>query len=128
MMHAEHVPEPGWRTGLVMLLVLAALNACAPGTDDEELIAAGEELYTNSCARCHQPDGEGFAPIYPHLAGNPLVTLHDPDPVIEIVLEGSGGMRGFRNTMDQEELAQVISYIRNAWGNEASTVTPTRVK
>jgi cytochrome c6 len=127
-MTTDRAGQPGWRVGLTVLLVLMALNACSPGTQEQELIAAGEELYTNSCARCHQADGKGFAPIYPHLAGNPLVTLHDPDPVIQIVLEGSGGMRGFRTTMEQEELAQVISYIRNAWGNEAPVVTPTRVK
>ncbi len=59
---------------------------------------------------------------------NPIVMLHNPEPVIEIVLNGRGSMPAFRDQLTLEERAQVISYIRTAWGNKASTVSRTQAK
>jgi len=114
---------------LVVWLGLAILVGlgCTQQTEAER-VEAGREVFMNNCARCHQHDGEGFDPIYPALVGNPIVTLHDPDPTIAIVVDGSGGMPGFRHDLDLEELAQVVSYIRAAWGNDASAVTPTQMR
>ncbi len=116
---------------LLVLLALVALTlmACAPETHYmETTLAEGREIYISECSQCHQPDGEGFAQIYPNLAGNPIVTLHDPNPAIEVVLSGRGSMPGFRDELKVEELAKVITYIRTAWGNNASPVTPAQMK
>jgi mono/diheme cytochrome c family protein len=110
-----------------LLLVFAgSLSACQPS--EQELVTEGAEVYIQYCAPCHQPEGQGYAQVYPNLAGNPIVTLRDPDPVIDIVLNGRGGMAPFREQMTSDEIAQVISYIRNAWGNQASTVEPSRIR
>ncbi|MEQ8673827.1 MAG: cytochrome c [Aggregatilineales bacterium] len=121
-----------WLSGLLMLLLM---TACAGETFDtgfvhepNDLIQSGETVYLRNCSRCHQLDGEGFPRIYPNLAGNPLVTLHDPAPIIDIVLNGQGSMPGFKNALSDENLAAVISYIRNTWGNEASTVFPKQTR
>lgn len=113
----------------LLCALAAALSACAGETFDtafirqpEELIRTGEAVYLENCSRCHQLDGLGFPRIYPNLAENPLVTLHDPTPIIQTVLNGQGTMPGFKNDLTHEETAAVISYIRNAWGNEASVV------
>lgn len=94
----------------------------------EELLAAGEEYYANTCIACHQPGGTGAESEvafthYPPLAGNALVTLDDPTIVVRTVLSGRGGMPAFRNASD-EEIAGVVTYIRQSFGNEASAVTP----
>ena len=93
-----------------------------------ELLAAGEEFYNSTCIACHQPGGEGAESeiaftYYPPLAGNALVTLEDPTVVVSTVLSGRGGMPTFRGASD-EEIAAVITYVRQSFGNDASAVTP----
>jgi mono/diheme cytochrome c family protein len=111
-----------WRIILCSILYLSLLVACSPSSEEQK-IAAGKEVYINQCSHCHQPEGQGYAQVFPHLAGNPIVTLADPEPVLEIVLHGRGSMPAYIDSLTGEERAQVISYIRNAWGNSASTVT-----
>jgi alcohol dehydrogenase (quinone), cytochrome c subunit len=116
-------------------ILLLMLTACAGETFDttfihrpDDLVSEGETIYLRNCARCHQLDGLGFPRIYPNLAGNPLVTLHNPIPVTETVLNGQGSMPGFKNDLSHEELASVISYIRSAWGNNAPAVMPRQTR
>jgi mono/diheme cytochrome c family protein len=112
---------------LAATLAVVAPAACTPSDDDEASLARGRDHYLAQCSSCHQPDGKGFAQIYPNLAGNPIVRLEDPDEVIEIVLHGRGAMPSF-NHRAADELAEIISYIRHDWGNGASPVTPSQVK
>lgn len=91
--------------------------------DAQELITAGESIYDQNCARCHGDDGMGGAG-YPALADHEYVTEADPEHVIETVIHGQGAMPAFGNELDDEEIAAVVSYIRNAWGNEAEPVSP----
>lgn len=123
-----------WGIGVLSMLALM-LTGCAGETFDttfvhrsEDLISEGETIYLRNCSRCHQLDGLGFPRIYPNLAGNPLVTLHNPIPIIEVVLHGQGSMPGFKNSLSHQELAAVISYIRNAWGNKAPAVMPRQTR
>lgn len=89
---------------------------------NEEL---GEEVYENQCASCHQSSGEGVEGQFPALRDNDFVT-GDPEPVIDIVLHGRGAMPAFAN-LEDEEIAAVVSYIRNAWDNEVDAVTEDEV-
>lgn len=95
--------------------------------DGQQLIAAGEQVYTANCVTCHQQNGEGQPPTFPALAGDPFVTSEDPTQVIEVVLHGREGMPPFESTLSDEQIAQVISFIRNSWGNQASPVMPDQV-
>src|SRR3954447_6298715 len=106
----------------ILLSMLWLLAGCSSSSDAQE-IAAGKEVYLNQCSHCHQAEGQGYAQVYPNLAGNPIVILDTPEPTIEIVLHGRGGMPPFIHSLTGEERAEVISYIRNAWGNHASTIT-----
>lgn len=115
-----------WR-GLLLALTLLGLTACTIGVEPEAIIMTGEPLYVTNCSQCHQLDGSGAEGLFPPLAGNPVVTLHDPAPLIDIIINGRGSMPPFRNTLDSEEAAAVISYIRNAWENEAAIVLPRQV-
>jgi mono/diheme cytochrome c family protein len=72
-------------------------------------------------------DGTGWSTLYPRLAGNPIVTLHDPQPIIETVTYGQGSMTGFREKLDSYDIAAVLSYIRSSWGNDAVPVSYRQV-
>jgi cytochrome c oxidase subunit 2 len=123
------------RVAFRALFLALILSACAGETFDttfvhqpKDLIQQGEQIYLENCARCHNLDGYGFPRIYPNLAENPLVRLHDPAPVIETVLNGQGSMPGFKNSLSAVELASVISYIRNSWENSAPVVFPKQTR
>lgn len=94
------------------------------------LITRGDEIYHTICLACHQPEGQGVTDVtvggIPALAGNPFVTIDDPRPVVQTVLNGRAGMPSFRGFSD-EEIAGVVSYIRQAWGNQAAPVDPAIV-
>jgi cytochrome c oxidase subunit II len=112
--------------GLGILLILMFLTACEPGP--QELVQAGETIYIANCGRCHAEDGRGYAPLYPALDGNPIVTLHDSVPVVDIVMHGQGSMMPFRDSLDDLEIAAVVSYIRQAWSNDARPIEPRQVQ
>ena len=110
-----------WLLGLLLLAVLWLAAGCEPSTD--ERIANGRQIYISHCSHCHQMEGQGYAQVYPPLAGNPIVTLHDPTPVIETVLHGRGAMPSFYDELTIQERGEVISFIRQAWGNNASPIS-----
>lgn len=87
----------------------------------------GEEIYDGYCAACHQDRGGGADGIFPELAGNPFVTSA-AGPLVRVLLTGRGGMPNFSRQLDAEELSYVLSYIRDAWGNAASPISPEMVR
>lgn len=115
----------------VTVLLGLLLSACNTHTERPpnpgQLISEGEQIYTEFCAECHQMDGMGWSTLYPRLAGNPIVTLHDPEPIIDTVLYGQGSMTPFRDKLNNEQIAAVLSYIRNSWGNQAAAVSPRQI-
>jgi mono/diheme cytochrome c family protein len=116
---------------LLLLLVGWVLSACgalgeAP-LEDKQSRDDGQMLYVEYCSECHQTEGQGWSTLYPRLAGNPIVTLHDPVPIIVTVKYGQGSMMPFGDRLTNEEIAAILTYIRNSWGNEASPVHPKQV-
>jgi cytochrome c6 len=95
--------------------------------DTEALVQQGQEVYVQNCAACHQQDGSGVQGQFPALAGSPFVT-GDPQPVLQTVVHGRGGMPSFGNQLDDDQIAAVVSYIRQAWDNEADAVEPEQVQ
>lgn len=98
----------------------------------------GAAVYKDSCAACHGDDGAGQAHLFPRLAGSPLVQSDDPATLIRLVVEGSrAGATDQRPTapampplgwrFDDAQIAAVVTYIRNAWGNAAPPVTADAV-
>jgi mono/diheme cytochrome c family protein len=121
------MPRPGVTGAIVALIAVFPSGGC--GTNPSETrVADGKEVYARECSRCHMIDGRGYPGVYPNLAGNPIVTLDSPEPTIDTVLEGREAMPGFAGVIPEQKIAQVISYIRHAWGNDASQVTPAQVK
>jgi mono/diheme cytochrome c family protein len=118
--------------GAAALLALGSLPLIGQAQDatpagEQQLIQQGEQIYTNVCIACHQPEGAGIEGIYPPLAGNPLLTTEDPTYFVSTVLTGRGGMPSFQALYSDEEIAAITTYIRQAWGNNAGPVSPEQV-
>jgi mono/diheme cytochrome c family protein len=102
--------------------------------------AKGERIYNRpTCQSCHQANGMGTPGTFPPLAGSDWVNEKEPGRIIRIVLLGSSGPitvngQSFNNTMtawnslSDEEIAYVITYVRQAWGNKGSEVTAEQVR
>ena len=102
----------------------------SPGADR---LARGEGLYLDNCTGCHMADGRGMAKVFPSLAGSSAIQTDNPGTVIHVVLAGARmaapsskptglAMPGFGWKLDNQEVADVVTYIRRAWGNHAPLV------
>ena len=113
----------GWSLILITLILAACNSHTERPPEPEKVISSGQHLYVEFCAECHQTDGTGWSDLYPRLAGNPIVTLHDPEPIIDTVTYGQGSMMAFHDRLTSQEIAAILSYIRNSWGNHAPAVS-----
>jgi cytochrome c oxidase subunit 2 len=95
----------------------------------DALMARGQDVYATHCAACHQPNGQGLPPAFPAIAGSPVAT-GDLAGHIDRVLNGKPGtaMAAYRDILNDADLAAVLTYQRNAWGNAAGLVQPAAVK
>ncbi len=115
--------------GMVGIPLIGTAQDSTPGVDRHatEQLAYGEAIYTSVCIACHQPDGMGIQGIYLPLNNNPLLTGDDPTYFISTVLTGRGGMPSFAYIYDDQQIASVLSYVRQAWDNDAGPVTVEQV-
>ena len=113
----------------------ATAHALEAGINDTR----GAELYVDNCAACHRTDGQGYARVFPEIAGNSTVLSADAISLIRLILVGSVspatagapsrlGMPGFASRLSDDEVAQLATFVRQSWGNKASTVTVSSVK
>lgn len=109
-----------------------------PGGGD--MVKLGQNIFGRNCAACHQVNGAGNAALgFPPLAGSDWVAAEGPNRLIRIVLNGLSGpievngqqynnaMVPWRDTMSDKEIAAVLTYVRQAWGNTAPPVKPEQV-
>jgi len=98
----------------------------------------GARQYATYCMPCHNADGKGFARVFPPLAGNPTVVDPNPASLINLLLDGAVTARvntapsdyhmpGYGWTMEDQELANLLTFIRGGWGNRAAPVSPEAV-
>jgi mono/diheme cytochrome c family protein len=99
----------------------------------------GEAIYADTCMACHVGNGSGVAGMFPRLANNQLVQQGDPTGVLRVILQGAQSVAtpaeptapampslGWR--LNDQQVADVATFIRNAWGNAAPAVTAEQVK
>ena len=114
-----------------------ARGAAEPATPGQ--LQRGARIYEDRCARCHGDDGRGRVGAYVALAGNRAVLRDPPANPVQVVLGGAFaaataanprpfGMPPFATELDDDEVAAVLSYVRNAWGNQAAAVRPLDVQ
>ncbi|MTI14927.1 cytochrome c oxidase subunit II [Sansalvadorimonas verongulae] len=93
-----------------------------------ELMAKGEEVYNKVCVACHQLNGQGLPPMFPALKGAEMAVKREMiDDHINIVLYGKKGtaMQAFKDQLSEVDIAAVVTYERNAWGNNTGEmITP----
>lgn len=85
---------------------------------EDELMTLGEQVYMANCAACHQPSGMGLPGVFPALKDSPIA-IGDIKAHIDIVVHGkpATAMQGYSKMLSLKELAAVVTYERNAWGN-----------
>ena len=109
-----------------------------PLAADTPAMVAGKAIYADRCSACHVGNGEGVKNLFPKLAAAPLVNSSDPTSLIRVVLAGSraGGteaaptapaMPSFAWNLSNENIADVLTYVRNTWGNAAPAVSAGEV-
>jgi len=105
----------------------------APATNDK-----GRAVFQQACAVCHMVDGSGVPNMQPALDGGNKLVMGDPGTLIALLLKGAEGalpanrqryanqMPAF-DTLSDDEIAAVLSYIRSSFGNKAPAITPKQV-
>lgn len=109
---------------IAMLALLAVSSSCSQGSTPDNQAQPGSTVYAENCAGCHGREGAGGV-IAPALAGND--SLQDAQRTIDRVLEGSGSMPAFADTLSDTQIAGVVSHIRESWGNAFGRVTTAEV-
>lgn len=106
--------------------------AHAPKTDLREADKAGEALYQSACAACHRSAGEGaWHTVFPALTANSATGRSTPDNLIMVILDGvkregkfaPATMPGFRDALNDEQIAQLTNYVAHRFGNPQINVS-----
>ncbi|HSY29514.1 MAG TPA: cytochrome c [Burkholderiaceae bacterium] len=105
----------------VSALMIVALARPASAED-----MSGKTLFLKNCSACHQVDGRGIPDAFPALAGNPFVQGSEAE-VVSVLLTGRNGMPNFSKRLTDQDVAQIVSYIRNTWGNRGTEIAAGRV-
>lgn len=100
-------------------------------------IERGQEVYNSQCITCHMEKGEGLEGAFPPLAKSDYL-MADKNRSIKQILEGASGemkvngktYNGEMPAVDltDEQVSDVLNYVRNSWGNKGAAVTPSEVK
>lgn len=138
-------PALGWSTDAAYAAAItkvddaafAGFDAKTPEEKQALLMAEGKSGYANNCASCHGAEATGNAELYPPLANDPVANGGSVDEHIAIVLKGlsgktingvayTGAMTPFGHLTDNQ-IAAIITFERNSWGNAGGVVEPAQV-
>ena len=119
-------------------LALCFLAAAAVAAPDAESMKRGQAVYSRTCIACHQPTGMGLPPVFPPLAGSEWVAK-DASIAVRNIINGMQGpitvkgvsynsMMPAVTTLSEKEIADVVTFVSNSWGNTGPTVTEDEVK
>jgi mono/diheme cytochrome c family protein len=109
-----------------------------PLRPDDPVMQAGGAIYRDQCSACHGLDGHGIPQLFPSVADSSMVRSMDPTTSIRIVLRGARsvataaeptapGMPSYGWQLSDDQVAAVLTYVRNTWGSAASAVSPQAV-
>ncbi|HET6545328.1 MAG TPA: cytochrome c [Rhodanobacteraceae bacterium] len=104
------------------------------GAVDKQVMSHGAAIYADDCSGCHMGKGEGLAHVFPPLRGSSAIRAGESDTLVRVVLGGAAipatttkptgfAMPAFSDKLSDEDIADVVNYIRNAWGNHAGVVS-----
>ena len=137
----QHLRPPDLSAMALYLQSLPQAEAPRPRADPPTptQLKRGADIYAAQCAHCHGDDGQGRSRAYVPLAGNRTVQHDPPANLVQVVLGGAFpastagnprpfGMPPFATELSDDDVAAVLSYVRNAWGNQAGAVQPLDVQ
>ncbi len=115
----------------------ASVPQPVPASDPQ--MKVGEAVFTDTCSACHAGNGAGVEHLFPRLAGNVVVRQNDPSSLVHIIVTGgratatdarptSPAMPSLGYRLNDSQIAAVVTYIRNSWGNAASRVDADTVR
>lgn len=130
------------KSSLTVLALIVVVSGLLSFQNDElaKSIKRGQEVYGTSCLTCHQENGQGLEGTFPPLAkADFLVKDKDGKKAIGVILNGQNGeitVNGKKynvempsqNFLTDEQIADVLNYARNTWGNKGKLITPAMVK
>ncbi|HEX9174128.1 MAG TPA: c-type cytochrome [Telluria sp.] len=139
----QYMSDDDAKAMAVYLKALPQKDSAAPPTSQARMVAPevmelGRKIYAAQCAMCHGAEGKGHPPSFPLLAANQSITMASPVNPIRMVLNGGyapgtrknprpHGMPPFSHLLNDDEVAAVVTYIRVAWGNNGTPVTPAQI-
>lgn len=114
------------------------ISAPTPVAADSSAMQDGAKLYDVSCSACHGPKGEGTAGLFPTLAKSAVVQARNPAMLLDVVLNGGRGaatataptgpaMPAFGWQLSNRQIAAILTFVRNSWGNAAPEIGPGAV-
>jgi len=117
----------------------AGSPAPTPLPASDARMQVGEAIFIDTCSACHTRSGSGVEHMFPKLAGNVIATQNDPSSLIRIIIAGgratatdsfptSPSMPSLGYRLGDEQIAAVVTYVRNSWGNAASPVSAETVR
>jgi mono/diheme cytochrome c family protein len=118
---------------------LPASRETTSAVPDGGAMKRGAAVFSDACSSCHMAGGGGQPRFFPPLRDNVVVQQHDPTSLIRMVLAGDRTaptptrptpltMPSFAWKLDDHQIADVLTYIRNSWGNNAATVSTSQVQ
>ncbi len=144
MNSTRHMTQSDVRAMAVYLKSLPSVEQAGTKKPDAQTLSKGDLLYSIHCGTCHLPTGMGSPTTAPPLVGSPITLAPDPASLINVTLDGPDlphdapsdlwlqrrwkAMEPYRDKLSDEEVAALLSFIRNSWGNNAGAVEPAQVK
>ena len=124
------------RFKLLVLITAGSMSLFGQNTSLSSSIKNGQLVYTGFCMSCHMEDGNGLESVYPSLVKSE--NLHDKNRLVKIILQGMRGPivvkgQSFNGEMasislTNKEVADVLNYIRNSWGNKAPEIKLSEIE
>jgi mono/diheme cytochrome c family protein len=100
--------------------------------EQQQRFDAGSDIYKSICIGCHQADGKGKEKVAPSLVDSRYVNGPDPGAAARILLAGKEGTIGLMpplgGSLNDDQIASVLTYVRREWGHTASAVAPDDVR
>jgi mono/diheme cytochrome c family protein len=136
-----YLSQDDLRAMATYLKALPAANGdnatAALGANDPRMVR-GRHVYVDQCAACHMEDGAGIPGVFPPVKGNSGVQSHDPASIARLVLEGAPSVKtpvkpegfampAFGWKLDDQQVADLLTYIRSSWGNSAPAVEASKI-
>jgi mono/diheme cytochrome c family protein len=135
----QHLSEADLRAIATYLHSVPGRREAGAATKDKDRLARGEAIYVDQCSGCHMQDGTGQAHAFPPLKGNAVVQAKDAGAMLHMILDGARvastktnptglAMPAFAWKLSDQDVADLASYLRATWGNQAAAVSASEVK